>query len=445
MLFRSPETCGPVFIGLPQDVQGQTFDFPESFFAPRVHRIARPEPEADAVAEVVALLRQSRRPLIVSGGGVHYAGATASLERFASAHGVPVVETIAGRASLLQSHPLNAGPLGATGCDSANQMAGEADLVLAVGTRLQDFTTGSWTVFRAPDMQLVSINVGRHDAAKHMGYSLRGDADVSLQRLHDALGSWRAEPAWGQLAGQRAQQWKAQVAERTRPADTMPSYAQVVGAVNRDLRDGDTVITAAGGLPAELNMNWCSPQIGHFDIEFGYSCMGYEVAAGWGVKIARPDREAIVLVGDGSYLMQNADLYSSVLSGHKIIVIICDNAGFAVIDKLQRNVGNDSFNNLLADCRRAGEAVPRVDFLLHAQAQGARAEKVASIAGLEAALARARASTISYAIVIDTDPNAWSSCDCWWDVGLPALSHTPEHRAAVDAWNEGRRWQRRGV
>jgi 3D-(3,5/4)-trihydroxycyclohexane-1,2-dione acylhydrolase (decyclizing) len=440
-----PETCGPVFIGLPQDVQGQAFDFPASFFAPRVHRIARPEPEAEVVAEVATLLRQSRRPLIVSGGGVHYADAAASLERFASAHRVPVVETIAGRASLLQSHPLNAGPLGATGSDSANQMAAEADLVLAVGTRLQDFTTGSWTVFRAADMKLVSINVGRHDATKHMALSLRGDADLCLQRLHDALGSWRAEPSWGSLAGERAQRWKAQVAERTQPTDTMPSYAQVVGAVNRDLRDGDTVITAAGGLPAELNMNWCSPQIGHFDIEFGYSCMGYEVAAGWGVKIARPDHESIVLVGDGSYLMQNADLYSSVLSGQKIIVVICDNAGYAVIDKLQRKVGNDSFNNLLVDCRRAGEAVPRVDFLQHAQAQGARGEKVTSIAALEAALVRARASDISYAIVIDIDPDIWSSCDCWWDVGLPALSHSPTHRAAVDAWNEGRQWQRRGV
>jgi 3D-(3,5/4)-trihydroxycyclohexane-1,2-dione acylhydrolase (decyclizing) len=295
-----PETCGPVFIGLPQDVQGQVYDYPAAFFAPRVHRIPRPEPETRSIDEVVALLRLARRPLVISGGGVHHARATAELERFASAHGVPVVETIAGRAALLQSHPLNAGPIGVTGSDSANEMAAQADLVLAVGTRLQDFSTGSWTVFRDPGLTLVSINVCRHDTVKHFAVPVRADAGAALERLHLALGPWRADAAWSTLAQARTATWKAVVAERTEPKPGLPSYAQVVGAVNRDIRPGDTVITAAGGLPAELNMNWQSPQIGHFDIEFGFSCMGYEVAAGWGVKIARPAHEAIVLVGDGS-------------------------------------------------------------------------------------------------------------------------------------------------
>jgi 3D-(3,5/4)-trihydroxycyclohexane-1,2-dione acylhydrolase (decyclizing) len=440
-----PADCGPAFIGLPQDVQGQVCDYPEAFFATRVHRIARPEPEPRAIEEVAALLRGAKRPLIVSGGGVHHAFATEGLERFASAHGVPVVETIAGRAALLQSHPLNAGPIGVTGSDSANQMAGDADVVLAIGTRLQDFSTGSWTVFRNPELTLVSINVCRHDAVKHFAVPVRADAGAALEQLHAALGSWRADEGWQALAHTRNAEWKATVAERTRPAPGLPSYAQVVGAVNRDIQPGDTVITAAGGLPAELNMNWLSPQIGRFDIEFGYSCMGYEVAAGWGVKIARPAHEAIVLVGDGSYLMQNADLYSAVLSGQKITVVLCDNGGFAVIDKLQRNVGNSSFNNLLADCRRAGPEVPRVDFVKHAQAMGASAEKVDTVAGLEQALLRARQSSGSAVIVVDTDPGRWSECDCWWDVGLPAQHHSPEHQSKVDGWNEGRALQRRGV
>ena len=440
-----PETCGPAFIGLPQDVQGLLYEFPESFFAPRIHRIAQPEPEPRVVDEVAALLRCSKRPLIISGGGVHHAQATAALERFATAHGIPVVETIAGRAALLQSHPLNAGPIGVTGSDSANQMAGDADLVLAIGTRLQDFSTGSWTVFRHPGMTLVSINVCRHDAVKHFAVPMRADAGRALAQLDQALGDWYADAAWPALAQQRADAWKAVVAERTRPGTGLPSYAQVVGAVNRDIRPGDTVITAAGGLPAELNMNWLSPQLGRFDIEFGYSCMGYEVAAGWGVKIARPQHEAIVLVGDGSYLMQNADLYSSVLSGHRIIVVLCDNGGFAVIDKLQRNVGNDSFNNLLEHCRRPAGEVPRVDFVQHARAQSASAEKVSTVQDLEQALLRARQSSGSAVIVVDTDPARWSECDCWWDVGLPGHAHSPTHARAVDGWNEGRGLQRRGI
>ena len=264
-----PETCGPVFIGLPQDVQGQVYDYPEAFFATRVHRIARPEPEPRAIDEVAALLRRAKRPLIISGGGVHHALATQGLERFARTHGVPVVETIAGRAALLQSHPLNAGPIGVTGSDSANQMAGDADVVLAIGTRLQDFSTGSWTVFRNPELTLVSINVCRHDTVKHFAVPVRADAGAALDQLHAALGTWRADDSWQALALSRSAAWKATVAERTRPAPGLPSYAQVVGAVNRDIQPGDTVITAAGGLPAELNMNWLSPQIGCFDIEFG--------------------------------------------------------------------------------------------------------------------------------------------------------------------------------
>ena len=440
-----PETCGPAFIGLPQDVQGMSYDFPESFFATHVHRIARPQPEPYQLEELAAMLRRSKRPLIISGGGVQYSQACAELEKFASNHGIPVVETIAGRSTMLQSHPLNAGPLGVTGSDSANQMAGKADLVLAIGTRLQDFSTGSWTVFQDPDFKLVSINVGRHDATKHMAMPVRSDAKVAMSKLDDALGNWHANAAWSGQAKILSDAWKAVVAERTRATEGHPSYAQVVGVVNRLVQAGDSVVTAAGGLPAELAMNWLSPQLGHFDIEFGFSCMGYEVAAGWGIKLAKPSGEVFVLVGDGSYMMHNSDLYSSVLSGQKIILLICDNAGFAVIDKLQRNVGNDSFNNMLSDCRRAGPETPRIDFVKHAQSQGALAEKVSRFDDLAPAIARARKATQSYAVVIDTDSSKWSTCDCWWDVGLPEKSHSESHQQLVDEWNQGRLKQRHGV
>jgi 3D-(3,5/4)-trihydroxycyclohexane-1,2-dione acylhydrolase (decyclizing) len=441
-----PETCGPVFLGLPQDVQGLRYPFPLAFFAPRVHRIARPQPEPEAMAAVIDLLKAAKRPLIISGGGVHYAKATTELAQLAATHGIPVVETIAGRATLLQSHPMNAGPLGVTGSDAANQMAAQADVVLAIGTRLQDFSTGSWTVFQSPDFKLISVNVGRHDATKHFPLSLRCDAKVALAGLTAGLGTWRADASWSAQASRLAQAWKALVGQRTAPGTGLPSYAQVVGEVNRLIAPGDTVVTAAGGLPAELAMNWQSPQIGHFDIEFGFSCMGYEVAAGWGIKIAKPDNEVFVLVGDGSYMMQNSDLYSSVLSGHKIILLICDNAGFAVIDKLQRNVGNDSFNNLLSDCRRpTGRPLPRIDFVKHAQSQGAQAEKVSRFEDLAPAIERARAARESYAVVVDIDPTVWSSCDCWWDVGLPAIAHSAEQQLLVDAWSTGSSARRPGV
>ncbi len=451
-----PETCGPVFLGLPQDVQGQRYDFPAAFFEKRIHRIARPEPEARSMAELAQALRQARRPIIIAGGGVHYAQATAALAQFASQHGIPVVETIAGRATLLQSHPLNAGPIGVTGSDSANQMAAEADLVLAIGTRLQDFSTGSWSVFRNPHMRLASINVGRHDATKHLALAVRADAGAALTALSQPLKGWQADAAWGALCATRAAAWKAQVQARTSVghdavegvAKKAVSYAQVVGAVNRAMQAGDTVITAAGGLPAELNMNWQSPQLAHFDIDFGFSCMGYEVAAGWGVKLAHPQSESIVLVGDGSYLMQNVDLYSTVLTGHKIICVVCDNAGFAVIDKLQRNVGHSSFNNLLQDCstaRAPGTALPRVDFVQHAQALGASASRVDTLAGLEQALLKARQSANSVVIVVDIDASQWSHCECWWDVGLPEITRNATQAQAVDAWNTGRAQQRHGI
>ena len=441
-----PADCGPTFIGLPQDVQGSTYDFPELFFEDSIHEIRRPEPEPVRLDETVKLLLAADKPLIISGGGVHYSQAADDLAKFAGKHLVPVVETTAGRAALLQSYPLNAGPIGITGSDSANYLATQADLVLAIGTRLQDFTTGSWTVFRNPDLRLVSINVARFDAVKHRSLALIGDAGVTLRKLDLLLGDWRAPAGWATQSRTQTEKWKRIVRERTAPATAgLPTYAQVVGAVNRLMEPGDTVVTAAGGLPGELNMNWQSKQVGGFDIEYGFSCMGYEIAGGWGISMANPGKDVVVLVGDGSYLMMNSDIYSSVLSGHKMIVIVCDNGGFAVIDRLQVNTGNDSFNNQFKDCRRRDKDAPRVDFAGHAAAQGAISEKIASIDGFDAAFARAKSADRTYVIVIETDPAAWSECDCWWEVGLPAHTGSGTTGKAVDDWKRGKRHQRRGV
>ncbi|MGR5066435.1 3D-(3,5/4)-trihydroxycyclohexane-1,2-dione acylhydrolase (decyclizing) [Photobacterium sp. DNB22_13_2] len=448
-----PATCGPVFLGLPQDIQGVAYDFPEVFFAEKLHRIRRPEPEMIVLEEAKEILLKAKKPLIISGGGVHYSLATDELAAFAGKHNIPVVETIAGRATMLQDNPLNAGPIGVTGSDSANHMANEADVVLAIGTRLQDFTTGSWTVFKNPDMKLVSINVAKFDAIKHMSYPVLGDAKSSMTKLSTLLGDWRSGDEWSAKAKAEADEWKALVHRRTHPqeGDLLPgmsSYAEVIGKLNKSMEKGDTVLTAAGGLPAELSMNWQNYQIGKFDIDFGYSCMGYEIAGGWGAKVANPDNDVVVLVGDGSYLIQNSDIYSSVLTGHKMIVVVCDNGGFAVINKLQNNTGNESFNNLLEDCRRPDGELARVDFAKHAEAQGAISEKLTSVDEFDAAFARAKEADRTYVIVVDIDPvspAAWSKCDCWWEVGLPEVTRNEETAKKVADWEEGRAAQRRGV
>ncbi|MCL1127703.1 3D-(3,5/4)-trihydroxycyclohexane-1,2-dione acylhydrolase (decyclizing) [Shewanella surugensis] len=448
-----PAMCGPVFLGLPQDIQGVAYYFPTVFFTDKIHRIRRPEPEVWALEEAKSLLLQAKKPLIISGGGVHYSLATDELAEMAIKHNIPVVETIAGRATMLQDTPLNAGPIGVTGSDSANHMANEADVILAIGTRLQDFTTGSWTVFKHPDMKLISINVGRFDAIKHQSFPILGDAKICMAKLSVLLGDWRSSKLWSDKAKKESDDWKDLVHRRTHPQaggllPSLSSYAEVIGKLNHLMEQGDTVLTAAGGLPAELAMNWQSYQIGKFDIDFGYSCMGYEIAGGWGAKMANPNKEVIVLVGDGSYLMQNSDIYSSVLTGHKMIVVVCDNGGFAVINKLQQNTGNESFNNLLADCRRPEGKVARVDFAKHAEAQGAISEKLTSIIEFDAAFARAKAADRTYVIVVDIDPvspAAWSQCDCWWEVGLPEVTHSKEAAKKVSDWEAGRSAQRRGV
>jgi 3D-(3,5/4)-trihydroxycyclohexane-1,2-dione acylhydrolase (decyclizing) len=435
-----PATCGPVFLALPQDAQAESFDFPDRFFEATVREVPRPRADTSQLQRAADLIRHAAKPLIIAGGGVHYSGAESELQAFAERHNIPVVETVAGKACLLASHPLNAGPTGVTGCGSANALAAEADLVLAVGTRLQDFTTGSWTGFD-PAARFVGINTAGFDAIKHSSAPVVGDARESLRELTSLVGDYVSPSSWAQRAVAETVDYHAYIDKIATPDETgLPTYAQVVGAVDRVALPSDYALTAAGGFPGELNNGWRAKGLDSFDCEYGFSCMGYEISGAWGAKMAMPDREVISFVGDGSYMMMNSDLYSSVLSGHKLIVIVCDNGGFAVIHRLQTNQGGAGFNNLIADTRNAG--VVYVDFEMHARAMGCNAETVTSIAELELAMERARASERTYVIALKTSPNDWTEGGIFWEVGVPEVSNRASVRAAKAAMQSGKQAQR---
>jgi 3D-(3,5/4)-trihydroxycyclohexane-1,2-dione acylhydrolase (decyclizing) len=311
---------------------------------------------------------------------------------------------------------------------------------------LQDSTTGSWSLF-AQDARLIAINAARFDASKHMALAVVGDAREGLLALGAAVEGWRAGAAWGARAASLRAEWGRR--PEVRGENGLPSYAQIVGVVNRSCADADRVVTAAGGLPGEVAANWRARSIASVDIEYGYSCMGYEIAGGWGARIAQMEQggggDVIVFVGDGSYLMLNSDIYSSVLTGRKLIIILCDNGGFAVIDKLQRNTGNVSFNNQIADCTLA-VAPFAVDFAAHARSMGADAESVTTLDAFEAAFARAKSSQRTCLIEVKVDPRAWTEGGhAWWDIGTPEVSRRAEVRAAAADAQRGRDKQRRGV
>jgi 3D-(3,5/4)-trihydroxycyclohexane-1,2-dione acylhydrolase (decyclizing) len=444
-----PADCGPAFLGLPQDVQGWAYDYPAEFFEKKVHRIRRVTPDADEIADAAALLKGAERPMLIAGGGVQYSGAVAELTAFAETHNIPVVETIAGRANLVAGHPLNIGPIGVTGSDSANAIAGKADVILAVGTRLQDFTTGSWTAFDR-QARFVSINAARHDAGKHRSAPVVGDAKLSMTALSGAVAGYRAPESWSTEAQAGRAKWDAYVAGNVRPGNRPSSYAQAIGVVNELCHPDDRIVASAGGLPAEVTANWRTLKTGTVDVEFGYSCMGYEIAGGWGARIAQSEKEpghdTIVFTGDGSYLLMNSDIYSSVLTGKKLIILVLDNGGFAVINKLQNNTGNASFNNLIKDCNIA-VAPFAVDFEGHARAMGAEAETVANPAELAEAFKRAKAADRTYVISMQVDAHeGWTAeGHAWWEVGTPHASDNPSVQAAHEEIEAARARQRKGV
>lgn len=439
-----PATRGPAFFALPQDVQAEAYDYPAVFFEPQVHYIRRPGPDPRDVEAAATLLRGADRPLIIAGGGVHYAGAVDAVRVFAERRHIPVVETVAGKATLLHDHPNYAGPIGVTGSTAANAVAARADVVLAIGTRLQDFTTGSWALFEDPEVRFISVNTAGWDAHKQRAQPVIGDAKVAIEALDAALGEVADSTDWLRFAQAQIADWHRYLDTwKGRKHDGPPAYAEVIAVVNEVCADDDYCLSAAGGLPGELSMGWRSKSIGSFDSEYGYSTMGYEIAGAWGARMARVHGDVIAWVGDGSYLMMNSDIYSTVMTGHKVIFIVCDNAGYAVINRLQVNSGGAEFNNQLATTRH--QRYVQVDFVRHAEAMGALAEKVEQLEDLPAAFARAKAADRSYVIVVPVDPYAWTEGGAWWEVGIPEVSDRQQVRTARERWEADKKRQRVGV
>jgi 3D-(3,5/4)-trihydroxycyclohexane-1,2-dione acylhydrolase (decyclizing) len=436
-VLTDPADCGPVTLALPQDVQTEAYDYPGTFFAPRCWRFRRPPSDPTQLTEAAAALSRARAPLIIAGGGVHYAMARETLANFAARRGVPVAETQAGKGALTWDHPCAVGAIGVTGGSAANELAAEADLILAIGTRLSDFTTASRSLFLNPSSRLIQLNAAGFDAAKHGALPLVADARAGLEALEGALAAWSAPADWTAKARDLTAKWNAKVAQATAPSNAaLPSDAQVLGAVNRAAAPQDVVVCAAGGLPGELHKLWCCREAGTYHVEYGYSCMGYEIAGGLGVKLAMPEREIWVLVGDGSYLMMNSEIATSVMLDKKLNIVVLDNGGFGCIDRLQRNCGGASFNNLFSDG-------PRVDFAGHAASLGATSRKVASLAELEAALPEIRAERRTSVVVIATDPAASTHAGgAWWDVAVSETSDRGEVAAARAAYDAARTRQR---
>lgn len=423
-VLTDPADCGPVVLAFCQDTQAEAYDYPLSFFEETTWHRRRPQPDEAELARAVQLIKAAKKPLIVAGGGVLYSGAMDALRDFAEKHQIAVCETQAGKSALDWKHVLNFGSIGVTGASAANAVAAEADLVIGIGTRFQDFTTGSWTVFANPDRTMLSVNIVAYDGHKNGCLPLVADARVALELMSDALGSHKAPAPNAALRDD----WLAavDVATAVPDADVLPTDAHVIGAVQRSLDDDGVVLCAAGGLPGELHKLWKASKANGYHMEYGYSCMGYEIAGGMGAKMALPERDVVVMVGDGSYMMHNSELATSVMLGQKIIVVLLDNRGFACINRLQGATGGRSFNNLL-------DTVPNlarpsdIDFVAHAASQGAIAEKVGNVAELEVAIARARKSDRSHVIVIDTDPMPSTEAGgFWWDVAVPETSSRQE-------------------
>lgn len=429
-VLTDPAECGPVTLALPQDVQAQAWDYPASFFEPRTHEFVQLGADQRQLQAAADLISRAKQPLIIAGGGVHYAQACELLAQFASKHLIPVAETQAGKGALRWDHPQNVGAIGVTGSSAANELAANADVIIAIGTRLQDFTTASASLFRHPARRFVNVNVCRFDAAKYDALAVQGDAARALAELDSLLIATTHRTEWANRVQSLRSQWNSIVDAATADAGAeRPTDAQVLGAVNRALGANGTVVCAAGGLPGELHKLWRAYDSHAYHLEYGYSCMGYEIAGGVGVKLARPDREVIVMVGDGSYLMMNSEIATSIALKLKITIVLLDNRGFGCIDRLQRACGGESFNNLLED------AVPTIDFVAHASSLGAHAVHVKGIRELEAAFNDSRGIDRTVVLVIATDPHhSTASGGAWWDVAVPEVSEHAQVRAAYESY-----------
>ncbi len=427
-VLTDPAECGPVTLSLCQDVQAEAFDYPVAMFEERVWHPRRPQPDARELKDAIAALKSAKKPVIIAGGGVLYSEASATLRDFAARHGVPVMETNAGKSSLPHDDVLNMGSVGVTGSSASNLLAEQADVVLAVGSRLQDFTTGSWALFKAEGVKLIGLNTQLFDAAKHRALPLIADAKVGLELLSAGLGDYHSGN-WVSVARAAKTDWLAAAKAVTDPTNEVPSDAQVIGAVARARGSEAILVCASGGLPGELHKLWPAGAPGSYHLDYGFSTMGYEIAGGLGVKLARPRHDVVVMLGDGSYMMMNSEIASSVMLGKKLTIVVLDNRGFGCINRLQMATGGANFNNLLKDARH--EVLPEIDFAAHAAAMGAWARKVFSVAELESALREAEKVERTTVLVIDTDPLISTEAGGhWWDVAVPEVSSRPQVNAA---------------
>ncbi len=418
-----PTTRGPVTLSLPQDTQTEAYEFPLEFFREQVHYISRPQPDSREVERAAAVLKQSRRPLIIAGGGVHYSGAEEALREFAESRGIPVAETQAGKGSLSSEHRLSLGGIGVTGTAAANAIAREADCILAIGTRLGDFTTASKSLFHREEVPIIALNTSPMDTAKVSGRKIIGDALAGLKTLDGALGDWAAIETHESTVAQAKADWNAMRAEIMAPQNSLPTDAQVLGAVEKCVGEKDVIVCAAGGMPGELHKLWNVRDPLAYHLEYGYSCMGYEIAGGLGVKMALPEREVYVVVGDGSYLMLHTELLTARQLGYKINVILLDNHGFGCINRLQKACGSSPYGNIMG-------REPQVDFAANAKSYGCHAKKVNNLEELQQTLRENRTVNLPCVTVIETDPEQGSPGTAWWDVAIPEQSNEPGVRKA---------------
>ncbi len=439
-----PADCGPACLSLSQDVQGETYEYPEEFFNERVHNIRRPRPDDFQIKQAAEQIKKSKNPLLISGGGVFYSDAMEDLSNFAIKHNIPVTQTVMGYSTMKRDHSHFLGPIGGLGGKAANNLAKQTDLAIAVGTKLADFTTGSWANFENPDFSLVSVNVSRFDASKHLAQSVIGDAKVSLQELSNALGDWKAPDEWHKKSRDELKNWNDYVDKESGPTNQeLPSYAHAVGAIYRNSDPTDIAVTAAGGLVGEVVQIWRPKELNTHETEWGFSCMSYEISGALGVKMANPDKEVIAFVGDGSYLLFNSDIYSSVITNNKLIIVLCDNGGHAVINRLQLFKGGKEFNCLF-NSSKAPNLVP-VNFAKHAESMGAKSEEVSSISELEEAFKRAKKSDVTYLISIKTHSYEWLEGSAYWESPTLEMPSTKENEEALKLHKEGKSKQRQGV
>lgn len=443
-VMTDPELAGPATLCMPMDVQAESYAYPDSFFEERVHEPLRVGADPRQLAAIAEKIRAARKPVIVAGGGVHYAGAIDGLVAFADRHQIPVVTTSAGKGAIRWEHPMNAGGIGVVGAHSANRIAEESDLILAIGTRLSDFTTGSRTVLSNGRTPQININVAHLDAYKHSVDGLRSDALRALEELEPLLEGWRSSAEHIEQLVRYKNEWQDMLTESLQPSNQLaPSDAQVTEVLNQSADpDKDVLVVAAGSMPAEGVKHWRGEHARGYHSEYGYSCMGYEIPAGIGVKLADPDAEVYVVVGDGTYLMMNSEIVSSVMLGQKLIIVVLDNRGFGCINRLQGACGSDPFNNLWDEGTTVQGEAPKIDFAAHAAALGATSEHVRNLDELAEALARARASDRTSLISIDTNAVESTGGGAWWQVGIPEVSQKGSVTQAKADWqDQGRRQQ----